>query len=106
MGSQRELTLTEAELYNSLLDLSWSLPAIRYEDIEEFTGKRHEVGLRAALKSLESKGRALMGPEEVKGVLVYTITPIVRYGHAYGHPSDYYKDQATWQAAHKIEVIY
>ena len=106
MGNRRELTLTEAELYNNLLDLSWSEPAIMYADIAEFTGKRYEGGLLSTLKSLESKGRALIGPEEVEGVMVQTITPIVRYGHAYGHPSDYYKDIETWQAVHKIEVIY
>jgi len=91
----KNLTLNEVSLYNTLLALNWSNSSIKLSDVMAMTGQPSGE-LKATLDTLAAKGKALVGPEDIDGVIVHTITPVIKGGNAYGFPEDFFKDYAHW----------
>ena len=111
-----KLTNLQRHMYNGLLDLSWDEPYIQIGDLYmhlnhgddmEYYGHRYERNVFAeTLRALESANKLLCGPEEVNGTLLHTVTPIVKGGHAYSHPSDFYTTKANFLSIHQIPEVW
>ena len=78
------------ELYNSLLDISWSEPYIVIDNIQAATGLGRSK-LLPMLAELIGAGKVLHGNEEALGVILETYTPKIK-GVAYGFAIDYFKN--------------
>ena len=106
----KKLTDLQRKLYNNLLDLSWDEPYIQYADLYVNFGKTDvcdeflEAGTSFAetLRALESAKKVLCGPEDVEGVRLHTVSPIVKGGRAYSYPSDHYTTRANFLAIHQL----
>jgi len=90
MKTKITYTLDEQELYRQLLELNYSQPYITLNDITKAT-RLVRPKLMPLLDALETKGKLLVGSEEVLGSLIRTHTPIVKGNNAYGYPSDEFK---------------
>ena len=90
----KDLSTQAKEVYNVMLDLSWSEPYITIEHIQKATGLRRSE-LASVLAELVSASKVLAGNEEALGSVIETFTPKVK-GNAYGYPLDYFKDYSEW----------
>jgi len=88
--SKNKLSNETIELYNSLLDISWSEPYIVIDNIQAATGLGRSK-LLPMLTELVCAGKVLYGNEEALGVVLETYTPKIK-GVAYGFPLDYFKN--------------
>jgi hypothetical protein len=86
----QQLTNHEKQLYNNILDYSYSHPHVTLATIRSYAHKG-SYNLTAALGSLEAHGLLMTGLEDTTDGDKLTYTPIVR-GSAYGWPCDEY----TW----------
>ena len=91
----KDLSTQAVQVYNSLLDLSWSQPQITIDHAIAATGLGRSV-VALVLKELESLGLLLVGLEDSDNGLIRTYTPIVK-GGAYVYPCDDFKHE-EWQA--------
>ena len=106
----KKLTDLQRKLYNNLLDLSWDQPYIQYADlyVNFWSGDvsdellQEGTSFAETLRALESAKKVLCGPEDVEGVLLHTVSPIVKGGIAYSHPSDHYTTRANFLAIHQL----
>ena len=97
----KDLSTQVVQLYNSLIELSWSHPQITIDHAIAATGLRRSV-VALVLKELESLGLLLVGLEDSDSGLIRTYTPIVK-GSAWVYPCDDFKiDQ--WQAF-KLAIV-
>ena len=90
MKTKITYTLDEQELYRQLLELNYFQPYITMNDITKAT-RLVRSKVTPLLDSLETKGKLLVGNEEVLDSLVRTYTPIVKGNSSYGYPSDEFK---------------
>ena len=90
----KDLSTQATEVYNVMLDLSWSEPFITIDHIQKATGLGRSK-LTSTLAELISASKVLAGNEEALGVTLATYTPMVK-GSAYGYPLDYFKDYNEW----------
>jgi hypothetical protein len=88
--SKNKLSNESIELYNSLLDISWSEPYIVIDNIQAATGLGRSK-LLPMLAELIGAGKVLHGNEEALGVILETYTPKIK-GVAYGFAIDYFKN--------------
>ena len=82
------LSTQATEVYNTMLELSWSEPYLTIEHIQAATGLGRSK-LAPVLAELIGASKVLHGNEEALGVVIVTYTPKVK-GIAYGYPLDYY----------------
>ena len=90
MKTKITYTLDEQELYRQLLELNYSQPYITISDITKATRLRRSK-VMPLMDALETKGKLLVGSEEVLDSLIRTYTPIVKGNSSYGYPSDEFK---------------
>tara|TARA_R110000803_G_C11915599_1_gene313756 strand:+ start:703 stop:999 length:297 start_codon:yes stop_codon:yes gene_type:complete len=90
----KDLSTQATEIYNVMLDLSWSEPYITFDHIQKATGLGRSR-LASTLAELVSASKVLAGNEEALGSVIETYTPLVK-GSAYGYPLDYFKDYNEW----------
>ena len=90
----KDLSTQATEVYNVMLDLSWSEPFITIDHIQKATGLGRSK-LTSTLAELVSASKVLAGNEEALGVTLATFTPMVK-GNAYGYPLDYFKGYSEW----------
>ena len=96
----KDLSTQAVQVYNSLLDLSWSQPQITIDHAIAATGLGRSV-VALVLEDLVSLGLLLVGMEDSDNGLIQTFTPIVK-GGAYVFPCDDFKYE-EWQAF-KLEI--
>jgi len=89
MSTKHKYTQEQRDLFNVMLDMSYSEPYITIEAIQQATGTPRRQ-LAPVLGDLISKGKVLAGNEEALGTILHTYTPIVYRGQAYGYPLDYF----------------
>lgn len=94
--NKQSITILEAKLFNNLLDLTWSNPAVTYEDILNCKYEATLVELVEALQSLADKKLILKGVEYVNDVRMTTITPMLKGGNAYAYPVDFFDSYEDW----------
>ena len=90
----QDLSTQAKEVYNVMLELSWSEPYITFDHIQKATGLRRSR-LASTLAELVSASKVLAGNEEALGSVIETYTPKVK-GVAYGYPLDYFKGYSEW----------
>ena len=90
----QDLSTQAKEVYNVMLELSWSEPYITFDHIQKATGLRRSR-LASTLAELVSTSKVLAGNEEALGSVIETYTPKVK-GVAYGYPLDYFKGYSEW----------
>lgn len=93
--NKQVLTMNEVSLYNTLLALNWTNAYIQAADVVAVTGQPL-AQLMNTLEALASKGKVLAGPEDIGGILVHTFTPVLKGGHAYGFPMDFFESYKDW----------
>ena len=91
----KDLSTQAVQVYNSLLDLSWSQPRITIDHAIAATGLGRSATNRF-LNELMGLGLLLVGLEDSDNGLIRTYTPIVK-GGAYVYPCDDFKHE-EWQA--------
>jgi len=94
--SKQSITILEAELFNNLLDLTWSNPTVTYEDILNCSYDATVLELVNALQSLSDKHLILKGVEYVNEVRMTTLTPMLKGGNAYAYPVDFFDSYEDW----------
>ena len=94
--SKQSITSLEAEILWHLLDLTWSNPAVTYEDILNYNYTATVIEIIEALQSLADKKLILKGVEYVNDLRVTTLTPLLKGGNAYGYPVDFVDSYEGW----------
>ena len=105
-----KLTKLQVDMYNGLLDLSWDMHVIEYADLYVHLGDTGvadpwlEAGTSFAktLRVLEKAKLVLTGPEDVEGIRIHTVSPIVKGGNVYSHPRDFYTTKFNFLVIHQL----
>ena len=87
----KDLSTQVVQVYNSLIELSWSQPQITIDHAIAATGLGRSV-VALVLEDLESLGLLLVGMEDSDNGLIRTYTPIVK-GSAWVYPCDGFKHE-------------
>ena len=91
----KDLSPQVIQVYNSLIELSWSQPQITIDHAIAATGLRRDTLIRL-LEEVQSQGLLLVGMEDSSEGMIQTFTPIVK-GGAYVYPCDDFKLE-VWRA--------
>ena len=91
----KDLSTQVVQVYNSLIELSWSQPQITIDHAIAATGLRRDTLIRL-LEEVQSQGLLLVGMEDSSEGMIQTFTPIVK-GGAYVYPCDDFKLE-VWRA--------
>ena len=85
----KDLSPQVIQVYNSLIELSWSQPQITIDHAIAATGIGRSV-VALVLEELTGLGLLLVGMEDSPDGMIQTFTPIVK-GSAWVHPCDDFK---------------
>ena len=91
----KDLSPQVIQVYNSLIELSWSQPQITIDHAIAATGIGRSV-VALVLEELTGLGLLLVGMEDSPDGMIQTFTPIVK-GGAYVYPCDDFKLE-VWRA--------